>query len=178
MRVQKRDAVYALAACAMFVLGRTLRDPPEVRYQRVEVPVEVIIKREPDTIVTFVERIKYVNVPAAQVAVASGGGLGAVAEFCKPVTVTARDTVEVQPTLLLRSVSVDKAWWTGSDKVLFTGLVSNGDMVAADYSVAGDWVARTNADSLMVRRSRVAWLSGAMEFLIPLTAGILIQKLF
>ncbi len=180
MSVRKRDIVLVAVGVGAFLGGRSLRGEPEIHYERVEVPVEVILEREPDTVVTFVERIRYVNVPPAQVAVATGGAVEAVQEFCKPVVVTQSetDTVVVRPTLLLRSVSVDKAWWTGKDAVLFTGLVSTGDLVASDYNLRGSWNARANADSLIVLQSRGSWVSGAMEFVIPFLAGAALSKAF
>jgi len=180
MPVRKRDALTLAIVVAAFLWGRGGRADPEVRYERVEVPVEVLSEREPDTVVTFVDRIKYVNVPPVQIAVAPQGAQSEVQAFCRPITVsqTVTDTVYVEPTLLLRSVSVDQAMWTGRNEVFLTGLLSNGDLIGTDYSVRGSWSARVNADSVIVLQSRMSWLKGAMEFAIPLAAGVFLGGAF
>jgi len=176
MPVRKRDTLVLAVVVAAFLWGRSGRAAPEVRYERVEVPVEVILEREPDTVVTFVDRIKYVNVPPVQIAVAPQGAQSEVQEFCRPITLsqTVTDTVYVEPTLLLRSVSVDQAMWTGRNQVFLTGLLSDGGLMAADYELRGSWLARVNADSVIVLQSRASWFKGVLEFAIPLTAGLLL----
>lgn len=175
MLVRRRDVVAVALIGGSFVLGRCGAEQ-EVRYERVEVPVEVLLEREPDTVVSIVERVKYVNVPPVQIAVAPTAAQDAVETFCRPITVsqTVTDTVYVEPTLLLRSVSVDQAMWTGTNQVFLTGLLSDGGLMGADYKLRGSWSARVNADSIIVLQSRASWFRGALEFAIPLTAGLLL----
>lgn len=180
MFVRRRDALILAIVVAAFLWGRNGRAAPEVRYERVEVPVEVLLEREPDTVVTFVDRIKYVSVPPVQIAVAPRSAQIDAQAFCRPITVseTVTDTVYIEPKLLLRSVSVDQAMWTGRNQVFLTGLLSNGDLIGTDYSVRGSWSARVNADSVIVLQSRISWLKGAMEFAIPLAAGVFLGGAF
>lgn len=168
------------AASLAFVAGRGAQPEEVVRYRAVEVPRQVIIEREPDTVFTVVERIKYVHVPPIQLATAPRASVDAVADFCRPITVTQveTDTVYVEPSLLLRSVAVDDRMWSNASDVLFTGLRSDGTLVAADYKLAGDWSARTNGDSLIVRQKRGASFVGAVERLVPFGVGLLLGRVF
>ena len=155
-----KNALLGIVVAALgFVFGSFTGSPPEVRYQRVEVPVEVIVER-------------------IQVAIAQEGALTLVQEFCKPVTIVQTDTIEIQPTLLLRSVSVNPGWWMGRDEILLTGPLSNGSLAAIDYRARGSWSSRVNADSLIFRQSRSGFLHGLLEFALPLAVGFGVAKVF
>tara|TARA_R110000787_G_scaffold79469_1_gene173678 strand:- start:6837 stop:7364 length:528 start_codon:yes stop_codon:yes gene_type:complete len=174
-----KNALLGIVVAALgFVFGSFTGSPPEVRYQRVEVPVEVIVEREPDTVRTFIDRIRHVTVAPIQVAIAQEGALTLVQEFCKPVTIVQTDTIEIQPTLLLRSVSVNPGWWMGRDEILLTGPLSNGSLAAIDYRARGSWSSRVNADSLIFRQSRSGFLHGLLEFALPLAVGFGVAKVF
>ena len=69
-----------------------LASPQEVvRYKEVFVADTVIVEREPDTVVTVIERIRTVEVPALQIATATDGAIAEIAAFCLPP-----DTVYVE----------------------------------------------------------------------------------
>lgn len=79
-----------LAGAARIVLGMFIGVyawayfGPEVEplYRDVIVPVEVLVKSEPDTVVQFKERIVYRTVAPEQRAVAPGGAAATVDSFC------------------------------------------------------------------------------------------------
>lgn len=151
-----------------------------VRYERVEVPVERIIEREPDTIVRWVERIRVVTPDPVQIAVAVGGGAPEVARFCRPAVLDAvSDTVTAapDPQLLLRSVVHDPGWFFARDRLLLTGPTSYGDLVAADYLVRPGFSARTVGDSVVVRYPRAALLREVAEPAVWITLGIGLARL-
>lgn len=145
-----------------------------VRYERVEVPVERIIEREPDTVVRWVERIRVVTPEPVQIAVAVGGGAPEVARFCRPAVLEAvSDTVTPIPErqLLLRSVVHDPGWFFARDQLLLTGPTSHGDLVAADYLVRPGFSARTVGDSVVVRYPRAGLAREVVELGVAALVG-------
>ena len=181
-----------LAACiATFaggaLLGFGLRRIPPPVYQRVEVPVERIIEREPDTIVRWRDRIVTVAAAPDLVATAEKGGEAEVEAFCEPVRlvdtlrIVGVDTVHVvdtvpDPRLLLRSVSHDPGWWWGRDQLLLTGPTSAGDLMAFDYQVRPGFTVRTSGDSLLVRYPRTSVLREVVEFGVPVLVGFFVGR--
>jgi hypothetical protein len=138
-----------------------------VTYREVIVPARVIIEREPDTVRTFIDRVRFVNVEPRQIAVAPGGAGEQVQEFCKPTIIAQTDTVEigvaVDPMLLLRSVSYDRRWAWKKDRLFLAGPVNTGDLKALDYEVRGDWTARTVGDNVLVQYPRTSLVVDAWE---------------
>jgi hypothetical protein len=154
----------AMGAVALYALSPS----PEPQYHTVIVPVEHIIQREPDTVRTFVDRIRFVSVPPRQVATAPRGSEGQIQEFCKPVIVAATQTDEepgtlTDPMLLLRSVTFDHRWAWRKDHLLLTGPTNYGDLMAIDYEVRGDWTARTVGDGVLVQYPRTSLLYDVWE---------------
>ncbi|MEK9505173.1 hypothetical protein [Gaopeijia maritima] len=148
-----------------------------VRYERVEVPVERIIEREPEVEVRFVERLRVITPPPVQVAIAPGGAAPQVSSFCMPsvLQATADSITPVpDPQLLLRSVVHDPGWFFQRDRLLLTGPTSHGDLVAADYLVRPGFSARVSGDSVIVRYPRVGLTREALEFGFPLALGVVI----
>lgn len=141
-----------------------------VTYTDVVVPAARIIEREPpDRPPTIIERVRYVNVPPAQVATAPGGATDDVARFCRPTVVAKTDTVEVpvaDPMLLFRSVSFDeRPIWNplAKDELLVTGPTSLGDLKALDYPVRGSFDVRASGDTALVRYPRGALVRDVVE---------------
>ena len=168
-----------------FVIGvgtRWIVPPdPEVIYDRVEVPVEKIIEREPEVEVRFIERIRVITPDPVQIAVSTGGATADVARFCAPSTLAAvSDTLADRPPpqLLLRSISHYPGWFFQKDKVLFTGPTSYGDLIAADYAVRPGFSARTSGDSLIVRYPRFGIVREVAEPLVFVAIGIGLAKAF
>ena len=190
MRTKSRYGGLAILVVALTggaVLGYALRSPPPPTYRTVEVPVEHIIEREPDTIVRWRDRIVEVAATPEIVARARRGGQAEAEAFCEPVRVvdTVRvvgvDTVRVvdtipDPRLLLRSVSHDPGWWWQRDQLLLTGPTSHGDLLAFDYSVRPGFTVRTSGDSLLVRYPRTSLVREIAEFGLPLLGGFLIGR--
>ena len=171
-----------LLVCIAAAAGFSARRVPPPVYQRVEVPVERIIEREPDTIIRWRDRIVTVAAEPEIVATAEGGAEAEVEAFCEPVRVvdTVRvvgvDTVRVvdtipDPRLLLRSVSHSPGWWWAKDELLLTGPTSSGDLLAFDYRVRPGFTVRTSGDSLLVRYPRTSVLREVVEFGVPVLVG-------
>ena len=167
--------------------GFSARRPPPPVYRTVEVPVERIIEREPDTIIRWRDRIVTVAAEPEIVATAKGGGEAEVEAFCEPVRVvdTVRvvgiDTVRVvdtipDPRLLLRSVSHSPGWWWAKDELLLTGPTSAGDLMAFDYQVRPGFTVRTSGDSLLVRYPRTSVLREVVEFGVPVLVGFFVGR--
>lgn len=151
-------------------------DDPIV-YSEVVVPARVIIEREPDTVRTFVDRIRTVNVAPTQRARAPEGGMVEVQDFCRPTVLAIQDTiVEVDtvpdPRLLLRSISHSPGWFVQKDNIFISGPTSYGDLVGLDYNVRPGFTVRTVGDSLIVQYPRVALLREGIEALLPLAIGL------
>ncbi len=146
-----------------------------VRYERVEVPVERIIEREPDTVVRWLERIRVVTPDPVQIAIAPGGAAPEVARFCMPSVLKATNdtTPAPPPQLLLRSVTHDPGWFFQRDRLLLTGPTSHGDLVAADYLVRPGFSARTVGDSVIVRSPRFGGFRQGLELGIAAAIGLI-----
>lgn len=141
-----------------------LRPDPEVRYRNVEVPVEVLVKSEPDTIIRWQERIITREVEAEQVATAPAAALPDVSGFCGAAGWLAPGTVadslptpavppySSDPRLLIRSFAFRdgelQAWGPRSD----------GDLWSGRYRVSAPFEARVSGDSLFVTTDRWAGL--------------------
>lgn len=149
----------AIAALAGVWVGRvSAPDPPPV-YREVEVPVERIIEREPDTVVRWRERLVVQTVTPRQIATAPGGAADHVSAFCRPQVLTVTDTLAAPPppVILMRSVTTSNAWPLQRQNVLVTGVTSYGDLSAADFRVRPGWSVRTVGDSLLMREPRLGW---------------------
>ena len=139
-----------------FLVGFVTKPPTPVIYETVEVPVERIIEREPDTVRTFVDRIVTVQAEPLQVAIAPGAVVDRVHSFCAPVVAEIkRDTVfVVEPQFLLRSVTHRPGWFWATDDLLLTGLTSLGDFEARDYKVRPGFTARTVGSDVLIQYPR------------------------
>jgi hypothetical protein len=157
----------AIAALVGATVAYSMIPSDPLVYRDVVVPARVIIEREPDTIRTFVDRIRFVEAPARQIATAPGGAASQVQEFCTPTIVAQTDTVEVgqpvDPMLLLRSVSYNRRWAWRRDHLLVTGPLSTGDLVAEDYEVRGDWTVAVRGSSSLVQYPRTSFLYDIWE---------------
>lgn len=165
--------VVGLAASLAFFLGVRSGPDTEVVYERVEVPVEVILEREPDTIRTFIDRVRTVEVEPIQVAISPAAVVREVTAFCKPlVPIIKTDTVYVLPDtqMLLRSVTHDPGWFISKDHILLTGVTNYGDLVAMDYAVRDGFTARTVGNELLVQQPRLGLLRDITE--IAIIAGL------
>ena len=174
----------ALGALAYYVLFSPTE--PTV-YRDVIVSVHEIEANEPDTVVRWRERIRW-RTPEPEVAAhAPGGATGDVAAFCAPDTVLRIDTlpgrtdtiwVQPDPRLLIRSFSLDEAWFFRSDRLTVTGPMSTGDLWQMNYRTRGDVSARAHADSLIVRTDRWWWLKDAAEAGVWILGGYAIGRVF
>ncbi len=150
-----------------------------VPYPEVIVPAARIIKREPDTVRTFVDRIRFVNVQPILVARAPGGAQGEVAAFCRPTLLALTDTVEVEPPaprLLLRSGVHSPGWFFQQARRLRTGPTSLGDLQALDFPVRPGFTFRTSGDSVLVRYPRSGLGRELLEFGITLAGGYMLGR--
>jgi hypothetical protein len=151
----------AIAALSLALVWQHCTGPePLTVYRNVEVPVEVIVEAEPDTVVRWRERIVYRTVEPERVATATGGGQADVEAFCPepaaPVQVgeAPQPIVLPPPVLLLRSVRTDPGGLLRRDRVTFVGPTSRGDLLELSYLARPGWSARTSGDSLIVRSPR------------------------
>jgi len=151
-------------------------DPP-VRYERVEVPKEVIIEQEPDTVVRWRERVVYRTPEPTQIAVAVDAAIPAVESFCRPVATMHTDTVVVDPQVLLRSVTTNPGWFLADDDITMIGVSNTGALKAFHYSVRPGWSARTVGDSLLVRSPRFGVARPLLELTAAGAAGWLLHSL-
>ena len=156
-------------------------------YPEVIVPARVIIEREPDTIRTFVDRIRYRTVRPFLVGTAVGGASEGVEAFCPPPAPPAEEAIAAPdstaappaapPRVLLRSGTFKSGWWLGGDHLLLTGPTSNGDLRSFDFNMRGDFSFRTSADSVIVRYPRTWFVKDVIEFSGPLVLGFAVAKM-
>jgi hypothetical protein len=136
-----------------------------ILYPEVIVPAARIERREPDTVRTFVDRVRHVAVGPSQVATAPQGAHSDVTAFCRPVVALRTDTIiRVDTLLLLRSVTHSPGWFTQRDRLTVTGLTNVGDLKAMDYDVRPGFTARAVRDGLQVKYPRTALLRSVGEF--------------
>ncbi len=165
-----------LAAAIAVVVTWFLKPTPAPIYERVEVPVEVIVEREPDTVRTFVDRVRTVQAPPEIIAISPSGGVREVQAFCKPVTLHTVDTVEIAPRLLLRSISHDPGWFWQRDQLTLTGPINTGDLAAFDFPVRAGFTARTIGDSVLVQYPRTSLLRDIFETFGPAFGVFLLMR--
>lgn len=159
-------AAVLVGLVASVVLQRCFAPDPEVRYRDVQVPVEVLVAQEPDTVVQFRERIVFRRVEAEQVATAPAAAIPDVFAFCSSAgwhqaqrelaLQPGADTLIVQPApptqLLLRSFVYDRGALT------LIGPRSNGDLWRGDYQVGSRFQGRVMGDSVLVQSHRFGWV--------------------
>ena len=143
-----------------------------VVFRDVIVSVHEIEANEPDTVVKWRERIRWLTPEPEVAAHAPGGAETDVAAFCAPDTILRVDTlpgrvdtiwVAPDPRLLIRSFSLDEAWFFRSDRLTVTGPMNTGDLWQKSYSTRGDVSARAHENALIVRSDRWWWLKDALE---------------
>jgi len=150
--------VWALVG-GLAVLVLLPRPEPRIDFDRVIVHREAIERLEPDTVVRFVERIRWLTPPPISIAVAPGGGAEDVQAFCRPALALERgDSTPQAPTLLLRSGSLERGWPLigGPDELRLTGPTSTGDLTSRLYRTRGSVSFVTVGDSVIVRSDRWA----------------------
>ena len=163
-----RNLVWLLVAMVIgMVLAYALIPSDPIVYNHVIIPAARIIEREPDTVRTFIDRIRFIEAPARQVAVAPGGAQGQVQAFCQPIIATLSDTVGigpiVDPMLLLRSVRYERRWSVRKDRLFVAGPTNYGDLVAHDYEVRGDFTLAMVGDRPLVQYPRTSLLYDIWE---------------
>ena len=158
--------VWALiGAAALFIFLPDAPDPPD--YPRVVVHREVIEALEPEAEIRFVDRIVWRDRPALQVASSPRGGEADVERFCRPLILSRTDTVEVpgpEPTLLLRSGSLEDPFW-GASQLRLTGPTSTGGLVQSTHRVRGSTRFVVDGDEVIVRDSRGWWVEPTVKAL-------------
>lgn len=158
----------AVAVVAMLFVGPAWSSVVEYSFPRVIVTQAELEGREPDLAEpTIIERIRFVQVPPAQIAVAPGGGAGTLDAFCRPIVLATTDTVEVVDTLILiRSGSVrEPSVLTPWRPLLFraTGPTNTGELVEHTFHPRGSFDFQASGDSLLVRHGRFALVRDAWE---------------
>lgn len=159
MEALGRVGPFLMGLLVMYLLSPSAPDP--VTFREVIVRTEQIEALEPpQRPPTIIERFRFVNVEARQIATAPGGGAPDVADFCRPTVLTLTDTVEVPaPILLVRSGTHSPApWWNpfAKDGLRLNGPTSLGDLRSLDYGVRDGFDFRTSGDSVIVRHPRFA----------------------
>ncbi len=147
-----------IGAVTLYAMLPNAPEPPD--YPRVVVHKEVIEALEPEVQIRWRDRIVWRDRPAIQVATAPTGGEEDVARFCWPLLLSRTDTVKVppqEPTLLLRSGSIDERFF-GASQLRLTGPLSTGGLVQSTHAVRGSTQFRVDGDSVIVRGSRWWWL--------------------
>ena len=180
MKAVDRLGPYLLGAVVgCLVLFSTAWPESHVPYPEVIVPAARIIEREPDTVRTFVDRIRFVRAAPVVVAIAPAGAMSEVAAFCRPSILAVTDTVEVEvpARVLLRSVTHRPGWWFQADRLELTGPTSLGDLKAFDYRVRPGFTARTSGDSVLVRYPRTGLFREVVEVAVPLLLGWTVARI-
>lgn len=183
-----RAILYGLAGLAAgFLAAYILQPEPDLSpYQDpVVVSHRDITRNEPDTTFTFVVRMTH-TAPAPIVReVSPQAGTPDVSAFCRAAVEQALAAVVPDSTppapsdtsLLLRSVSYDRGWFLGPDRVTVLGPTSVGDLYRAEYRMRGGGL-RVHADSLVVRTSRFGLAQDLIEIAVPLAVGYGLGRLF
>lgn len=164
---------------------------PSFPYSEVVVPARVIEESEPDTVVSWRERIVTRVVQPEVVARSEEGGEPEVESFCAEfarakvdsATAAGGDTVETVSTrparrLLLRSGSHDPGWFWRSDHLTLTGPLSDGGLQQQSYTLRPGFSFRTHADSVIVRSPRWWWVREGAEAGVLLGIGYALGKAF
>ena len=158
-----------------------------VTYRDVVVSVRQIEANEPDTVVKWRDRIRWLTPEPEVAAHAPGGAESDVAAFCAPDTILRVDTLPGRvdtiwaapdPRLLIRSFSLDEAWFFRSDRLTVTGPMNTGDLWQLSYPTRGDVSVRAHADSLIVRTDRWWWVKDAAQTGTCLLGGFAIGRVF
>jgi hypothetical protein len=155
-----------------------IKPDPEPTYSTVVVTDTLILEREPDTIRTFIDRIRTVESQPVQVAIAPGGAQDHVSAFCRPTTVFSTDTIEApaDTVFLLRSVRYDRKWAWKKDKLFIAGPLSTGDLLSQDHDVRGDYSVRTVVGGTLVQYPRTSLLYDIWEGGSQILAAIFIAQ--
>lgn len=108
-----------------------------ISYPEVIVPARVILEMEPDTVVRFVDRIRYITVEPARIATAPAGALADLNTFCAtPQPQTERQPEpQPEPLALMRSFTLEPGWFTQKDRLTVTTMTNAGDLSATDFNV-------------------------------------------
>ena len=170
-----RFAYPALCAVAGALLLYLLTPSPEPEYRDVQVPVEVLVASEPDTVIQWRERIVYRTVERETRATAPLGAATDVAAFCAvgvtepPDTVFLPSPVPDRVPALVRSGAYDgrtlKLWEAQAD----------GDLALETFRVRSPW-RFTMSDSAFVQGSRWWWIDDAVKAAAFLGVGYLIGR--
>lgn len=156
--------VAVVAWLAMYALadGPSVIQEPFIILHREQVEAS-----EPPVEVRWRDRVVYKYLQPDQVALAPGGATDAVASFCRPVTVTATDTVYVDPQVLVRSGVTRDGWWLQRGRVDLVALRNDGDLLRYSYPTRPGWDFIASGDSLLVRYPRLALPRQVAEVTIP-----------
>lgn len=159
-----RVAYVLLGALLVWLLlpGPQLIDDP----RPVFVERERIVELEPDTVRTFIDRIRFIAPRPVRHQIAVGGGELELASFCRPSGLEEGAPLPPEE-LLLRSVTFRRnALWRpfDADRLLVTGLTSYGNLKARDYRTRGSFsVAAGPGADVSVRYGRFSMLRDAYE---------------
>lgn len=169
-----------LLVLAGMLAGRaTVRTPPP-RWERVTVTDSVFMRSEPDTVVTWRERILRPAVAPVQVAVAPTAGVPTVERFCAPAVAavappaTPTDSAPPPPAtpadtmLLLRSGAFD------GRRLTLWGVTNVGQGWTADYRVRAPLTWRAVGDSVLVQRERLSGLKALGRDLLLVGGGFVL----
>lgn len=147
-------------------------------YRNVIVPVKVIERREPDTVLRWRDRIVERTVAPQAVATAPGGAQPTVDAFCAADTVYGTDTVIVvrDPVALIRSGTLEQRRFFRPDRLILTGPLSNGDLRQWNYVTRGNLSFVANGDSVIVRDARWGLIGDVLEAGLYVGIGFLLGR--
>lgn len=152
---------------AMLFIGPAWSSVVEYSFPEVIVTQGELEDREPPAEPTIIERVVYRTLPPAQAARAPQGAGELVVNFCRPVTVSTVDTVEVTDTLWLARSGVYEEpgiltpWSPG--RLQLTGPTNTGDLLELTFHPRGshDW--RAEGGGARVREYRASFARDAFE---------------
>lgn len=139
--------------------------PAVARTDTIWVPIEEIREAEPETIQTFIDRIRWKTLPPETVRVATGAPEPEVGLFCAAAVAEALgDTLAPQePVALIRSGSYTEGWFFGRSRFVSTAPLSTGGAIQPVFAPRGSFTFRASGDAIQVQESRWSWVRPVVE---------------
>lgn len=138
--------------------------PAVAKTDTIWVPIEEIREAEPETIQTFLDRIRWKTLPPETVKVATGGPEPEVGLFCAaPIATALGDTTPKEPVALIRSGSYTEGWFFGRSRFVATAPLSTGGAIQPVFAPRGSFTFRASEDAVQVQESRWSWVRPVVE---------------
>lgn len=151
---------------------------PEPEFHEIRVPVRVLVKSEPDTIVKWREKIVYRTVKPTQVVTADSGAAATVDKFCRAAEPRDSAGSRTDPTPSSAAPALIRSGSFKNNRLTLFEAVANGDLRRSEYRTHSPFTFAERDGGILVQSPRMWWIKPLIRDAVLVGVGYGAGKVF